>query len=262
MQAAPPGAVGRDRRRRRPRRRQGPRAPLPRRRRAWSPTSRRCSRSRPRARDRRPARSRRVLRTLPGRARGAGCRGGCATRRAGRRRSRWSVAIVGDRAGARRPAAPTAAPASRRDVASRAGPGSGAARARPPRTTTTRSARARKPRPDRQRRRRRPEHARGAPSSTTNGTLRKPGGTGLGMYLDAAPGVAAKALEIQTPTPGFSVAGLRRRPHRPVTALRHLDAARRARLAGPGRRQPRRAQRRAHRADTAAARRTATTWCG
>jgi hypothetical protein len=36
------------------------------------------------------------------------------------------------------------------------------------------------------------------------GTLKKPGGVGLGIYLDAAPRVLAKALEIQTPTPGFS----------------------------------------------------------
>jgi serine/threonine-protein kinase len=37
------------------------------------------------------------------------------------------------------------------------------------------------------------------------GNLRKAGGTGAGLYLDAAPGVAARALEIQTPTPGFGV---------------------------------------------------------
>jgi serine/threonine-protein kinase len=37
-----------------------------------------------------------------------------------------------------------------------------------------------------------------------DGTLRKPGGTGTGVYLDAAPGVAARALEVQTPTPGFA----------------------------------------------------------
>ncbi len=37
------------------------------------------------------------------------------------------------------------------------------------------------------------------------GNLRKPGGTGLGIYLDAAPGVSARAIEIQTPTPGFGV---------------------------------------------------------
>jgi len=36
-------------------------------------------------------------------------------------------------------------------------------------------------------------------------TLRKPGGTGLGVYLDASPGTIARALEIQTPTPGFAV---------------------------------------------------------
>jgi eukaryotic-like serine/threonine-protein kinase len=38
-----------------------------------------------------------------------------------------------------------------------------------------------------------------------SGTLNKTGGVGLGVYLDAAPRVLAKALEIQTPTPGFSV---------------------------------------------------------
>jgi serine/threonine-protein kinase len=38
------------------------------------------------------------------------------------------------------------------------------------------------------------------------GNLKKAsGGTGLGLYLDAAPGVAAKALQISTPTPGFAV---------------------------------------------------------
>jgi len=50
----------------------------------------------------------------------------------------------------------------------------------------------------------------GDPNTTWNteqyyeGTLRKPGGTGLGVYLDAAPRVLAKALEIQTATPGFA----------------------------------------------------------
>jgi eukaryotic-like serine/threonine-protein kinase len=37
------------------------------------------------------------------------------------------------------------------------------------------------------------------------GTLKKSGGVGLGVYLDAAPRVLAKAIEIQTPTPGFAV---------------------------------------------------------
>jgi tRNA A-37 threonylcarbamoyl transferase component Bud32 len=37
-----------------------------------------------------------------------------------------------------------------------------------------------------------------------DGTLRKPGGVGAGLYLDASPGVVARAIEIQTPTPGFA----------------------------------------------------------
>jgi eukaryotic-like serine/threonine-protein kinase len=37
-----------------------------------------------------------------------------------------------------------------------------------------------------------------------DGTLKKTGGVGLGIYLDAAPRVLAKAIEIQTPTPGFA----------------------------------------------------------
>jgi eukaryotic-like serine/threonine-protein kinase len=38
-----------------------------------------------------------------------------------------------------------------------------------------------------------------------DGNLKKPGGVGLGIYLDAAPRVLAKAIEIQTPSPGFAV---------------------------------------------------------
>ncbi len=38
-----------------------------------------------------------------------------------------------------------------------------------------------------------------------DGTLKKTGGVGLGLYLDAAPDVLAKAIEIHTPTPGFAV---------------------------------------------------------
>jgi serine/threonine-protein kinase len=38
-----------------------------------------------------------------------------------------------------------------------------------------------------------------------DGALKKAGGVGVGVYLDAAPGVLAKAIEIQTPTPGFAV---------------------------------------------------------
>jgi eukaryotic-like serine/threonine-protein kinase len=37
-----------------------------------------------------------------------------------------------------------------------------------------------------------------------DGTLKKAGGTGVGLYVDASPGVVGKAIEIQTPTPGFA----------------------------------------------------------
>ncbi len=37
------------------------------------------------------------------------------------------------------------------------------------------------------------------------GNLRKTGGVGLGIYLDAAPGVIARAVGVQTSTPGFAV---------------------------------------------------------
>jgi serine/threonine-protein kinase len=49
------------------------------------------------------------------------------------------------------------------------------------------------------------------------GTLRKAGGVGSGLYLDAAPGVAAKAIDIKTPTPGFAVQ---------VYAANHIDLSR------------------------------------
>jgi eukaryotic-like serine/threonine-protein kinase len=38
-----------------------------------------------------------------------------------------------------------------------------------------------------------------------DGTLKKTGGEGLGVYLDAAPKVLATALEVETATPGFAV---------------------------------------------------------
>jgi hypothetical protein len=38
-----------------------------------------------------------------------------------------------------------------------------------------------------------------------DGTLKKAGGVGVGLYVDAAPGIAARQIELQTPTPGFSV---------------------------------------------------------
>jgi hypothetical protein len=38
-----------------------------------------------------------------------------------------------------------------------------------------------------------------------DGTLKKSAGTGVGLYVDAAPALAGKQIEIQTPTPGFAV---------------------------------------------------------
>ena len=37
------------------------------------------------------------------------------------------------------------------------------------------------------------------------GNLKKAGGVGVGVYLDASPGIAARAIEIETSTPGFDV---------------------------------------------------------
>jgi len=36
-------------------------------------------------------------------------------------------------------------------------------------------------------------------------TLKKAGGTGVGVYIDASPGIIARQIELQTPTPGFGV---------------------------------------------------------
>ena len=47
-----------------------------------------------------------------------------------------------------------------------------------------------------------------------DGTLHKAGGVGLGIYLDAKPGVTGEALEVQTPTPGFQAQ---------VYAANHID---------------------------------------
>jgi predicted small secreted protein len=37
------------------------------------------------------------------------------------------------------------------------------------------------------------------------GNLKKSGGVGTGLYLDASPGVLAKAIQVRTSTPGFAV---------------------------------------------------------
>ncbi len=76
-----------------------------------------------------------------------------------------------------------------------------------------------------------------------SGTLEKAGGVGLGIYLDASPGLSARAVEVQTPTPRLSDAGLRRQQHRPQLPVRQLGAAEGARLAGTGRLHPPPAQR-------------------
>jgi eukaryotic-like serine/threonine-protein kinase len=47
-----------------------------------------------------------------------------------------------------------------------------------------------------------------------NDTLKKIGGTGVGLYLDAAPGVAVRQIELLTPTPGFGVQ---------IYAANHID---------------------------------------
>ena len=64
------------------------------------------------------------------------------------------------------------------------------------------------------------------------GTLKKPGGVGVGVYLDAAPSLAARAVEIQTPTPGFDVQIFGAKTINLSYAYGDSDAALRARLAG------------------------------
>ena len=145
----------------------------------------------------------------PARRAGA-CPGACATPRAGSPRSALVGAIVAIVLVARRAAR---APRHRRRPRRRSpAPASGRSRsARPPPTTTTRSAPAPK------------TATRSATSSTATPTptgapqhyyerhaARRPAAPASGVYLDAAPGVAARAIEMQTPTPGFDVAGLRR----------------------------------------------------
>ena len=68
-----------------------------------------------------------------------------------------------------------------------------------------------------------------------SGTLQKSGGVGLGLYLDAAPRLSARALEVQTPTPGFPMQVYVANHIDLELPLRQLRAAERARLAGTGR---------------------------
>ena len=89
-------------------------------------------------------------------------------------------------------------------------------RSRP--TTTTRSA----PNPNTPNRW--PTSLDGDPNTTwstehyLDGTLGSKPGTGV--YIDAAPGLQARALEVQTPTPGFAAAVYARQPLRRLAALR------------------------------------------
>ena len=180
-----------------------------------------------------------VLRTLPRRSR---------RRLPWRMRHPWrwaaSLALLGAivalvliarrRSHSQRHRRPTCPPST---VSSRSGS------ARPPRTTTTLSA----PAPNTPTRSPTSSTATptrpGAPSTTSKATLgHKPG---IGLYLDAAPGVAARAIEIQTPTPGFTAADLRVQRLSPAALWRHdapdparLDAGRRPRASRRARRSP------------------------
>ncbi len=202
---------------------QGPRAPLPRR---GEHGRRPRGGARGRGLARRPGdrrgdeRAAHAARARPG----GGCRGACATRRAGSLSLALLVAIVAI-------ALVIAAGRAHRGAGRAAGhrlarrPRTGAARPDGrPRLQPVRH-RPRKPRPDRQRRRRRPQHRRGAPSSTTTARSRSPAASASGVYLDAAPRVLAKALEIQTPTPGLRRADLRR----PTTSSSNCPTATRRR---------------------------------
>ena len=74
----------------------------------------------------------------------------------------------------------------------------------------------------------------GAPSTTTTARSRRPAAPASGCTSTPRRASPAKQIEIQTPTPGFAVADLRRQPDRPRAALRRLDPAR-PRAAGAAR---------------------------
>ena len=68
-----------------------------------------------------------------------------------------------------------------------------------------------------------------------DGTLKKTGGEGVGLYLDASPGVRRQGDRNPDAHAGVRGADLRGQQRRAVAPLRRLDAARRPRLAGTGR---------------------------
>ena len=228
---AAPRSLGCHRLRGRPRDGEGSRPALPRRR-EHGRRARGCARDRGRPHGQATGEVTTVLRTPARQAHAGGCPGACATRCAGwsrwrswprSSRSRWWLAANHAHRGTGVAAGWWRKPGSRRSSS-----------ARTPPTTTTRSAPA-------------PKIATqignvvdGDPNTTwtTEQLLRRHAeearGDGGGVYLDASPGVVARAIEIQTPTPVHS-AGLRRQPHRAGAALRQPHAADRARLAGTGR---------------------------
>ena len=246
--AAAPRSLGGHGLRRRPRRRQGPRPPLPRRRRAWSPTSRRCSRSRP-------------SRIGPGDRRGRrACCARCPDAPAGGCPAHAPSGALGRLAGAARarssrsrssPAAPAGAQRHRRRArrARRRRPAGGRRSARPPRTTTTRSAPAPKtttacrtsstatPTPP------------GARRTTTKARSGRPAASASASTSTPSPASPRAPIEIQTPDARLRRADLRRAtastcPTPTATPRRSPRAAGR-----PARLQPRRAQPPAHRLD-------------
>ena len=95
-----------------------------------------------------------------------------------------------------------------------------------------------------------------------DGTLKKAGGTGVGLYVDAAPERRRQADRNPDAHARLRGPGLCRQPDQPLAALRRLDPADRARLARPGRGRPRRPRQRPHLARASAARAIATTSSG
>ena len=79
-----------------------------------------------------------------------------------------------------------------------------------------------------------------------DGTLKKAGGTGVGVVRRRGSGRRRQADRNPDAHPRLCGADLRRQPDRPLPALRQLDPAHRARLARPRRGRPRRAQQRPH----------------
>ena len=200
--AAPARRVGGDRLRARSRGRQGPRAgatPTPQ---AWWPTSRRCSRSRPRARARRPARSRACCARCPAPARAAAAAGACATRAVGRPAGVVAVVV------AIASCSPAARPPRHRRRARRR-PARGPAARRRSSQTAAHDYNPFGTGPE--------NHDQidnvvdGDPNTTWSteqyydGTLRRPAASARASTSTPRRACAAKALEIQTPTPGFAV---------------------------------------------------------